>query len=79
MHHAWLLISPQRQTLRNCEVATVELIRAGDALEGKRAVARHDDRRLDHVVCSSLAAGLSDLPGVGWGDPDPGQEHVGHV
>jgi len=78
MYHFGPLMSPQRQTLRNCEVATVELIRTGDALDGTPAVAKHYVR-LARAVCSSLAAGFSDSPGVGWADPDPGQEHVGHA
>jgi len=78
MYHFGPLMSPQRQTLRNCEVATVELIRTGDAVERKPAVAKHN-LRLARAVCSSPAAGFSDSPGVGWADPDPGQEHVGHA
>jgi hypothetical protein len=68
-------MSPQRQsTLAKSEVATVELIRVGKALEGKPAVAKHHDLCPDHVVCSSVAAELYDLPGVGWTYPGPGQE-----
>jgi hypothetical protein len=79
MYHAWLLMSPQRQTLSNCEVATVELIRVGDALEAKPAVAKHYDLRPDHATLSSQAAVFYDSPGAGWADPGPGQEHLRHA
>jgi hypothetical protein len=55
-------------------VATVELIRVGEALEGRPAVAKHHDLRPDHVVCSSPAAELYYSPGVGWTYPGPGEE-----
>ena len=79
MYHARQLRSPQRQTLSNCEVATVELIRVGEALEHKPAVTRHHDLWPGHAMFSSPAAALYDSPGAGWADPGPGQERLRHA
>jgi hypothetical protein len=53
-------------------VATVELIRVGEALDGKPAVAKHHDLLPDHAVSHSWAAEFYDSPGAGWAYPGPG-------
>jgi hypothetical protein len=57
----------------------VELIRVGEALESKPAVARHHDLWPDDAMFSSQAAVLYDSPGAGRADPGPGQEHLRHT